>query len=192
MDRADRYYVSRVTDPARAVPVLLLSFALAATFITQTFVIVQGSTEGSSYIPSAVCIIDDKEYSMTPYLVGDKGRDGASVLSFPEVAGESKPDLVVSDGQRITIRLDEKPSTLITALVDIDSDDLTVEPLENVEENTFEISSDSPGTKSLQAFVTFDDGRKVSYTLLLEIDNSEDPSEDYDDYLRPTNNLEDS
>ena len=190
MIQANRYRVITLTETTEVVPILLLSFTLALTFITLTIVTAEGSTEGSSDIPRAVCITNDKEYPMMPYFVKDKGSDAASVIRFPKLAGESRPDLAVMDGQRVTIELDEKPSTLIAVLVDTDSDDVTAELLENVAENTFEVSSKSPGAKSLQALATFDDGREISYTILLEIDNKEDledPSEYSDSYLIPTN-----
>jgi hypothetical protein len=168
--------------------VLLFAFTLSMTFVTQAMESVLGATEGSSDIPNAVCIIDDKEYSMVPYFVREEGRESASVIRFPEVAGESRPDLTIDNGQRITIEMDESPSKLTASLVDTDSDDVTAETLESVGENTFEISSESLGTKSLQALATLDDGREVSYAILLTVDSKEDIENGLseDNYVRPT------
>jgi hypothetical protein len=78
-----------------------------------------------------------------PYLVGD----GREILYFPRWIYPD-PNLVMTEGQRTTIELDEKLSTLIAAFVGTDSDDVTAGLFENVSENTLTSSAGNLGCNS--------------------------------------------
>ena len=119
-------------------------------------------------IPIAKCIYDGQEYFMDAHIANEEQK--LSRMDFPDLPDNQRPQMVVKEGETVTVEFDDnKPSEITAFLVDYDADVTETYPLKKINDNTFEVTE--TGIKTLEAVATFADDIQVSYTLLVDVED---------------------
>jgi hypothetical protein len=116
--------------------------------------------------PELTCIYQGREYStMTPFNVRD--GQGSVQSGFPKLPDNIEPEMIVQEGQTITMEFDEDPTRVEAFLADYDADVVVKHPLEEVRDNTFILTPE--GTKTLEVRATFPDNLQLMYSTLVDV-----------------------
>lgn len=148
----------------------VMIFSAAMTLVTQNMyssVQVLGQVEdGGPEIPQATCIYGGQQYYLTPHIYNDGEK--SSRIDFPDLPDDHVPQMIVKQGEDLTMEFDgKKPVEIQALLVDYDADITETYPLEKVNDNTFEVNE--AGIKTLEVIATFPDNQHISYTTLVDV-----------------------
>jgi hypothetical protein len=123
---------------------------------------------GEPEIPQATCNYSGQKYYLAPHLYNDGEK--SSRIDFPELPDDHMPDMIVKEGDELTMEFDgKKPIQIEALLVDYDADITETYPLEKVDENTFKATE--AGIKTLEVIATFPGNEHVSYTTLIDVED---------------------
>jgi hypothetical protein len=122
-------------------------------------------------IPRAMCILGEQQYSMKPLSVGyNQGVESEfETQLFPQLSADTGALFTISNGQELSIELNQSPKNIDAFLTHSDNGFTSVETLKRVGNNIFNISSDSQGAKTLEARVSFHNGLHVWYIIVMNI-----------------------
>jgi hypothetical protein len=122
-------------------------------------------------LPKATCILGKQHYLMNPLNVWySRGAESEFEMQvFPEVAEDTDAIFTISNGQELSIELNQAPENIDAFLTRFGNGFASVETLKKTDDNIFDISSNSLGVKTLEARVSFHNGLHVSYILVVNI-----------------------
>lgn len=137
-------------------------FSISAISIQTT--IVQAIEEQE--IPQAKCLYKGQQYLMNAHISNEEQK--LSRIDFPDLPDDHQPQMVVQEGERVTMDFDaDRPSEISALLVDYDADVTETYPLKKINEDTFELTY--TGIKTLEVIATFANDLQVSYTMLVDV-----------------------
>lgn len=119
-----------------------------------------------SQIAKVNSIYQGKEYStLTPYFMKDGQR--SIELGFPKLPDNFQPEMVVEEGQSITMEFEDNPVQVQAFLTDYDADVPVRYPLEETSKNSFRVTPE--GIKTLEVLATFPGNKQVTYSTLVDV-----------------------
>lgn len=107
---------------------------------------------------------------MLPFVVVDE--DGVKKLNFPRLADEYKPLVQISSWTPFGFEFKNTPREINAFGIDYDADTTEVYPLNKIGKYQFS-SGNLDGIFTVEVRAIYDDGRYVTYTGLVKIDNPE-------------------
>jgi hypothetical protein len=145
---------------------ILTAIGLLATIFTQVvYYPVQAIGQEEQDIPKAMCIYNDKEYSLTPHIFSDGEK--SITINFPDLPDNNAPQMIIEKGQTLTMEFDKEPTQVDALLVDYEADVTETSPLKKIDENKFEVTQ--TGIKTLEVIGIFPDNQRISYTALIDV-----------------------
>jgi hypothetical protein len=147
---------------------ILVTIALSATILTQIMYNPVQAQEEEPEIPKAMCVYNDKEYSLTPHIFTDGEK--STTINYPDLPDDNPPQMIIEKGETLTMEFDKEPMQVDALLVDYEADIADTYPLEKIDENKFEVTQ--TGIKTLEVIATFPDNQRISYTTLIDVKES--------------------
>jgi hypothetical protein len=130
----------------------------------------QENTNSTLNIPPVKLKYANRTYDMLPFVVVDE--DGVRKLNFPRLADEYKPLIQISSGTPFGFEFKNKPREVNAFGIDYDADTTEVYPLNKIGKYQFN-SGKLDGIFTVEVRAIYDDGKYVTYTGLVKIDNPE-------------------
>jgi hypothetical protein len=120
----------------------------------------------SKEIAKVNSIYQGKEYStLIPFFM----KDGQKIiqLGFPKLPDNVQPEMIIEEGQTITMNFEGKPIQVDAFLTDYDADVPVRYPLEETSKNSFRVTPD--GIKTLEVRAQFPGNEQVFYSTLVDV-----------------------
>lgn len=151
-----------------ALPIAMIVL-FAAVQTEERDVIAQEEVEDQSMlnqIAKVNSIYQGEEYStLTPFFMKDGQR--SIELGFPKLPDNFQPEMIVEEGQTITMKFEDNPVRVEAFLIDYDADVPVSYPLEETSKNSFRVTPE--GIKTLEVHATFPGNKQVSYSTLVKV-----------------------
>ena len=126
------------------------------------------TNNASSQIPPVKFVYANHTYDMLPFVVVD--QDGVKKLNFPHLADQYKPIAQIPSDATFNLQFVTKPREVNAFGIDYDADTTEVNPLTKVGKYQYTFDKLN-GILTLEVRAIYDDGKYVSYTGLIKINN---------------------
>jgi hypothetical protein len=128
------------------------------------------STKMEINVPVAKMVYQNKSYEMSPFVVME--NDNLEKINFPQLPDDSEPVVTISPEDPISFSFLTKPREINAFFVDYDADTTEMTPLHRIGKAQFG-SADVYGLRTLELRVIYPDGKYVTYTSLIGIEEPE-------------------
>src|SRR6266498_4619673 len=122
----------------------------------------------SSEIPTVKLVYKNQTYEMLPFVIVD--QDGVKKLNFPRLADEYKPVAQIPSDAPFGFEFAIKPREVNAFGIDYDADTTEVNPLTKIGKYQYSFGKLS-GILTLEVRAIYDNGKYVTYTGLVKINN---------------------